>query len=250
MTHSESRVGDWLKVGGYLALAVIALPVMAVIVFIGRGFLLAAALLALVATLVAYSVSPAFRAWFEDRTEDQLAFSGLRLVPSFAYHPFHTWARIEGGEATVGADDLLQAAFGPVRDLVLPPVGKHVEQGEPLVRMVGECRSLEAKSPISGTVLSVNKQLDWEPQRLNKDPFGDGWLLRMRADKIRRDRKTLFRGEAARSWFRGEVDRLLSQLGPQSAVPSLPDGGIVVDRLHRHVDGTAWARLAEELFGG
>ena len=250
MTRTEARVGDWLKVGGYLALFIVALPAVAVIVFIGRGVLLVLAPISLVALLVAYSLSPAFRAWFDGWAEDLVTFSGLRLAPRVSYHPSHTWVRIEGSEVTVGADDLLQAALGPVRELVLPAVGHHVAQGDPLVRVVGESRSVEAKAPVSGTVLSVNRQLDSEPRRVNDDPFGQGWLVTMSADQLRRERKVLVRGEGARSWFRGEVDHLFTCLGSQGAVPTLPDGGILVDRLHRHIDGESWDRLAEELFGG
>lgn len=250
MTHIEKRNLEWLRVGGYLALAIIALPVLAVVAFIGRGVLLAFAIVALVAILAAYSVSPAFRAWFDDRTEPELSYSGLRLGSGLSFHPFHAWARIEADEATVGADDLVQATLGPVDAVALPPVGLHLSQGEPMIRLTHGDRSVEVKSPVSGTVLSLNDTLAWDPQRVNRSPFGDGWLVRMRGDDLKRERKILLRGEEARSWFRREVDRVVSRLLPGDLSPALPDGGVLVDELYRHIDTTHWNRLVDEHFGG
>jgi len=250
MTHAEKRNLDWLRFGGYLALAIIALPVLAIVAFIGRGLLLALAIVALVAILAAYAVSPAFRAWFENQAEPELSYSGLRLGTGLSFHPFHSWARIEGDEATVGADDLIQATLGPVDAVALPPVGLHLTQGEPMIRLTRGDRALELKAPVSGTVLSLNDTLAWDPQRVNHSPFGSGWLVRMRGDDLKSERKTLLRGEEARSWFRREVDRVVSRLLPGDMAPALPDGGVLVDELYRHIDTPHWNRLVDEHFGG
>lgn len=249
MTHVEKKNLEWLRVGGYVALAMVALPVVAAIAFVARGLLLAAAVMVLVAGLAAYAVSPGFRAWFERTTEDQLSYSGLRLGTGLAFHPFHTWARIEGNEATVGADDLIQATLGPVEEVDLPQVGTEVRQGEPLLRLYRDGRDLEVRAPVSGIVLSTNESLKWDPHQVNRQPFGAGWLVRVRSKDLKRERKTLLRGEEARSWFRREVDRLVSRLIP-SAAPALPDGGVLVGELHRHIDAPHWDRLVEEFFGG
>lgn len=249
MTHSEKRNLEWLKVGGYVALAVVALPLLAAVAFVARGLLLAAAVAVVVAGLAAYAVSPGFRSWFERRTGEQLSYSGLRLSTGLAFHPAHSWARIEGAEATVGADDLVQATLGPVDAVELPPVGAQVRQGETLLRLSRDDRSVEVRSPISGIVLHTNESLEWDPRQVNREPFGAGWLVRMHGEDLKRERRVLLRGDEARAWFRREVDHVVSRLLPDEAVPALPDGGVLVDELHRHIDRAHWDRLNEELFG-
>jgi len=241
---------SWLQVGGYVALGLVAVPVLAVFAFVGRGVLFAAALVAVVAGLAAYAVSPGFRAWASEQTEPDLSYSGLRLGTGLAFHPFHSWARIEGDEATVGADDLVQATLGPVEAVALPPVGLHLTQGEPMLRLIRGERAVDVKAPVSGIVTSLNDTLAWDPQRVNRAPFGEGWLVRLRGDDLRGERKTLLRGEGARSWFRREVDRVVSHLLPDDLAPALPDGGVLVDELYRHIDSTHWNRLVDEAFGG
>lgn len=248
MRQNERHRGDWWKVGGYVALAVVALPALAIVGFVARGVVLGGVLLALGACLVAFTVSPAFRSWLQSWTEPEVAYSGLRLATGFAYHPAHTWARLEQGEATVGADDMMLSTLGPVDAVDLPAVGARVRQGEPFARLRHGDRSLDLVSPVTGRVLAANRPLADEPTRINAEPFGDGWIARIEGDTLKTERRLLLSGEEARAWFRREVDRLVSRLLPDAA-PALPDGGVLVGELHRHIDDTHWTRLAEEFFG-
>lgn len=248
MRHDDGHRGEWWKVGGYLALAVVALPVLAVLAFVARGVVLGGVLLALGGALVAFTVSPAFRSWIESWTEPEVAYSGLRLATGLAFHPAHTWARLERNEATVGADDMVQSTLGPVEAVELPMPGARVRQGEPFARLRHGDRALELVAPVSGRVLAANHALVDEPGRINSEPFGDGWIARIEGDAVKASKRQLFRGEAARVWFRREVDRLVSGLLPDAA-PALPDGGVLVGELHRHIDDTHWTRLTEEFFG-
>jgi glycine cleavage system H protein len=231
-----------------VALAVVALPAIAIVGFVARGVVLAGVLLALGACLVGFTVSPAFRSWIQSWTEPEIAYSGLRLATGCAFHPAHTWARLERNEATVGADDMMQSTLGPVDGVDLPTVGTRVRQGEPFARLRHGERCLDLVSPVTGRVLSANRTLCEEPGRINAEPFGDGWIARIEGDAIKTERGRLVRGEEARAWFRREVDRLISRLLPDAA-PALPDGGVLVGELHRHIDDTHWTRLAEEFFG-
>jgi glycine cleavage system H protein len=174
----------------------------------------------------------------------------LRLANGLALYPAHAWARLEGDEATVGADDLVQAALGPVDEVELPAPGTELHQGERLARLHRGRRFVDLLSPVSGRVLSANISLATDPTRVNRSPFGEGWLARVQSDTIARERGALYRGAEARSWFRREVDRLISRLVPMELVASLPDGGRVVPSLHEHIDDIHWTRLTEEFFGG
>lgn len=248
MRLNDGHRAEWWKVGGYVALAVVALPVLAVLGFVARGVVLGGVILALGVGGIAFAASPAFRTWIQSWTEPEVAYSGLRLATGVAFHPAHTWARLERREATVGADDMVQTTLGPVDAVDLPEVGVRVRQGEPFARLRHGQRAVDLMSPVSGRVMTANRALFDEPARINREPFGDGWIARIEGDALRNDQRRLFRGEEARVWFRREVDRLLSRLLP-GAAPALPDGGLLVDELHRYIDETHWRRLTEEFFG-
>lgn len=249
MRHAQAHTMDWLKVGGSVALVIVALPLLALAAFVGRGVLLAAALLAVVAGVAAYAVSPAFRTRLAGWTEPEIFHNGLKLATPLTYHPLHGWARIEGDEATLGADDLVQTVLGPVEAVELPAVGARVRQGAPLARLTRGGRTVALASPVSGTVLATNDCLDATPELVNREPFGDGWLARVRSDSLRAERHGLLEGEEARSWFRREVDRLIARLVPGETVPVLADGGALMGDLHRFIDDVRWRRLNEEFFG-
>ncbi len=252
MKQSEKqdvRYKDWLRLGGWMSVILIALPVFAFLILIGRVVLLAVAVAVVVAGVLAYAVSPGFRAWLTVRTEPEVSYNGLRLANGLAHHPSHTWARLEGDEATLGADDLIQAALGPLDEVELPAPGSELTQGEVLARLRHDGRTLEVLSPVSGRVLAANESVITHPTLLNRSPFADGWLARVQSDTIAAERAELYRGAEARAWFRREVDRLLSRLVPVELAPSLPDGGMVVGSLHEQIDDIHWTRVAEEFFG-
>ena len=96
------------------------------------------------------------------------------------YHPDHDWARIEGDEATLGITWFAQDALGELVHFEPPEVGSTVAHGSPC----GEVESVKAVSdvvsPLSGEVIEVNQKAVDEPEIVNEDPYGEGWLIRIR----------------------------------------------------------------------
>ena len=96
------------------------------------------------------------------------------------YTQDHEWALAEDGRVRMGITDYAQDALGDVVFVQLPDVGAQVEAGTSL----GEVESTKSVSdiyaPVSGVVVEVNSELADAPQRLNEDPYGDGWLIRIR----------------------------------------------------------------------
>ncbi len=96
------------------------------------------------------------------------------------YHPEHDWARIEGDEATLGITWFAQDALGELVHYEPPAVGAAVAKDE----SYGEVESVKAVSdlvsPLSGEVLEVNQKAADEPETVNEDPYGEGWLIRIR----------------------------------------------------------------------
>ena len=96
------------------------------------------------------------------------------------YHPEHDWARVTGDEAVLGVTWYAQEALGELVHYEAPDVGATIEKGS----SYGEVESVKAVSdlisPLSGEVLEVNQKVVDAPETVNEDPYGDGWLIRIR----------------------------------------------------------------------
>jgi glycine cleavage system H protein len=96
------------------------------------------------------------------------------------YHPEHDWARIDGDEATLGVTWFAQDALGELVHYEPPDIGATVAKDS----SYGEVESVKAVSdlisPLSGEVLEVNQKVVDAPETVNDDPYGDGWLIRIR----------------------------------------------------------------------
>ena len=96
------------------------------------------------------------------------------------YHPEHDWARIEGDEAVLGVTWYAQEALGELVHYEAPDVGASISKDS----SYGEVESVKAVSdlisPLSGEVLEVNQKVVDAPETVNQDPYGDGWLIRIR----------------------------------------------------------------------
>ena len=96
------------------------------------------------------------------------------------YHREHDWARIDGDEATLGITWFAQDSLGELVHFEPPTDGAQIERGA----SYGEVESVKAVSdviaPLSGEVLEVNRKVVDEPETVNEDPYGAGWLVRIR----------------------------------------------------------------------
>jgi len=102
----------------------------------------------------------------------------LSNVPEgLRYTKDHEWAKIEGKRARIGITDFAQDQLTDVVYVELPPAGKTVKQGEPIGTVESVKAVSEIFSPISGKVVDVNKALVDKPELVNKDPYGEGWMV-------------------------------------------------------------------------
>jgi glycine cleavage system H protein len=99
------------------------------------------------------------------------------------YTKEHEWIRIAEGAGTIGITDYAQEELGDVVFVEFPQVGSKVEAGKPLGTIESVKAVSEVFSPVSGEVLEVNSALDTAPETVNKDPYGKGWLVRVRIDQ-------------------------------------------------------------------
>jgi len=103
------------------------------------------------------------------------------MVPKdLRYTKDHEWVRVDGDVATIGVTDYAASQLGDVVFVDLPAVGKAVDQ----FATFGVVESVKAVSdlyaPVSGEVTDVNADLGAKPELINSDPFGDGWMIRVK----------------------------------------------------------------------
>ena len=104
------------------------------------------------------------------------------------YHPEHDWARIDGEVATFGITWFAQDALGEVVFFDAPDVGATVTAGESYAEVESVKAVSDVIAPLSGEVVEVNAGLADKPEMLNDDPYGDGWMVKVRlADPAERD---------------------------------------------------------------
>jgi glycine cleavage system H protein len=96
------------------------------------------------------------------------------------YHPEHDWARIEGDEATFGITWFAQDALGEVVFFEPPAIGATVKKDEPYAEVESVKAVSEVISPLSGEIVAVNEGLSDTPEAINDDPYGEGWLVKVR----------------------------------------------------------------------
>ena len=96
------------------------------------------------------------------------------------YHPEHDWARIEGEEATFGITWFAQDQLGEVVFFDPPEVGDEVTANQSYAEVESVKAVSDVVAPLSGEVIAVNDALSDAPEKVNEDPYGDGWLVRVR----------------------------------------------------------------------
>lgn len=93
------------------------------------------------------------------------------------YSTDHEWAKAEDGRLRVGITDYAQDALGDVVFVELPEVGTKVEKGASCSEVESTKSVSEIYAPVSGVIVEANAELADNPQRLNEDPYGEGWLF-------------------------------------------------------------------------
>jgi glycine cleavage system H protein len=96
------------------------------------------------------------------------------------YHPEHDWARVEGEEATLGITWYAQDQLGEVVFFEPPEVGKTMTKDDPYAEVESVKAVSDVIAPLSGEIVAVNEAVAEKPELVNEDPYGEGWLVRIR----------------------------------------------------------------------
>ncbi|MDP9410673.1 MAG: glycine cleavage system protein GcvH [Actinomycetota bacterium] len=105
----------------------------------------------------------------------------MKFPEELLYTSEHQWLRVEpDGTVAVGITDFAQDELGEIVYVDLPKVGALVEKDAPFGEVESTKTSSEVYAPCSGEILAVNTELETAPDRVNSDPYGEGWIMRVR----------------------------------------------------------------------
>ena len=96
------------------------------------------------------------------------------------YHAEHDWARVEGDSAVLGITWYAQDSLGEIVFFEPPQVGTQIRKDEPYAEVESVKAVSDVIAPLSGEIVEVNTALADKPEAINEDPYGDGWLVRVR----------------------------------------------------------------------
>lgn len=118
------------------------------------------------------------------------------------YHKEHFWMRIEGSLVRFGATDYGQKALREVVFVELPGAGDEVKQNEAYGTVESVKAVVDLIAPVSGTVKEINEGLKDNPDSINKDPYGEGWLILVTPSNLKSELKNIMDHQAAVDWYK------------------------------------------------
>ncbi len=103
-----------------------------------------------------------------------------RVPEELKYSKDHEWVRVEGDIAVVGITDYAQSELGDIVYVELPEVGTKVQKGDTVATVEAVKTAADVYSPVSGEVVEVNSALEEHAELINKDPYGEGWIVKIK----------------------------------------------------------------------
>jgi glycine cleavage system H lipoate-binding protein len=173
------------------------------------------------------------------------------LVPEgFFFHQGHAWMQADNADistVTIGMDDFAQKMVGAIDFVNAGGIGEKIKQGERGWTLRVRHKPIDMHSPVSGEIVGVNGAVMSNPSLINNDPYGKGWLLKVKADNIGQESKNLLSGNIARKWMEDVTESLLESMGTELG-EVYQDGGMPVSGMALNIDLANWDKLVREFF--
>lgn len=109
----------------------------------------------------------------------------MEIPEDLLYTEEHEWVYIEGDVGIIGITDYAQGELGDVVFVELPHVGDHIQQMEPFGSIEAVKTVSDLFAPVSGEVIEVNTNLENNPQLINQDPYGEGWIIKVKLSNMK-----------------------------------------------------------------
>jgi len=104
----------------------------------------------------------------------------MSIPADLKYTKDHEWVRIEGDTATFGVSDHAQEALGDIVFVELPEMGRTVDAGEAYAVVESVKAVSDVYAPVAGEIIEVNQLLEAEPEKVNTEPYGNGWIAKVK----------------------------------------------------------------------
>lgn len=174
---------------------------------------------------------------------DVLKIQGFSVPQGYYFHPGHTWIKVEeGARVRVGIDEFAGRLFGPLDTVEAPLMGKEVKQGRADIQIARGKYRAEVLSPVSGVVTAINSTLREEGALASQDPYSEGWIMHVHADRLREDLKGLMINQESADFMSEETDRLYRTI-EETAGPMAVDGGHLGEDIFGNLPQLGWDRL-------
>ena len=209
--------------------------------------------LLVLATLILFLTADHFvqRARATRAAEDLLPRS-IALPDGVSLATNHTWLKKQRDVVTVGLDEFLGGMLGVVESMVLPRAGSVVTPARQTISLRNGDRALRLAVPVDGTIMKVNSRVLANPALARTDPYGNGWLLKIRTMENESVRTRLLSGAGARQWLKEQMALAKEFLAGKVAVPqlvTLQDGGVPADGILQQCDTRVWAEFERRFTG-
>ena len=128
--------------------------------------------------------------------------TGYVIPSNLHYSKEHEWLRIEGDYVVIGITDYAQKSLHEIVFVDLPEVGRKVRQMEAIGTVESVKAASEIYTPASGEIIEVNEALTESPELINKDPYGEGWIAKLRPSNLNEDLKNLMTAEKYQEYLK------------------------------------------------
>ncbi|MFA6402565.1 MAG: hypothetical protein WCX31_13240 [Salinivirgaceae bacterium] len=185
---------------------------------------------------------------FALKTLGILSVKVLKIPQGLFYSKNHTWTHLEPeGAAKVGVNDLLLHITGSVELSGLKNPGQKITKGNVLVLITHDGKQLQITSPITGEIQSVNASLFENPQVINNDPYGKGWIYKIKPDNWVAETNSYLMANSATQWMASELTRFkdfiatsMNKVSPNTSNVILQEGGELMDNPLSNMPDEVW----------
>ncbi|MBU3946628.1 MAG: glycine cleavage system protein H [Proteobacteria bacterium] len=170
---------------------------------------------------------------------------GFRIPQGYYLHKGHAWVKIEEGKTVrIGLDDFALKVFGPLEHIEAPLIGKQMKQNSSQIIIKRGNLTASLLSPVSGVVTDINPNIREDAKSAGKNPYTDGWILRLHSEELKNDIKNLYIADQSEKFIDKEVNLLYSTIEKSGNLLNT-DGGYLAENIYGNIPQLGWERLTQ-----
>ena len=182
-------------------------------------------------------------------------FYDIKIQEGFLYHPGHTWVDVENPNSVkIGLDDFAGKFLLGIKMAILPTVKNRIDRGLVCCWIVEEEGTLPIVAPLTGAVIAINHELSREPTLINRNPYEQGWLMKIEPEDVHRELKYLYRENDILLQYEKELETLRGRFEHQlkdnwkKLGPTLCDGGRMLDHVRDMIGPKRYFEIVSTFF--